>query len=560
MSGVGEGAAVRTLVAHHPDWPVVAAGHPPEVPVAVVAANRVVACSAAARAEGVVVGLRRREAQARCPEVVVVPDDPSRDLRAWERAVVAVEALCPAVEVGRAGEVALPTRGPSRYFGGDEALAALVVQAVDAAVADLALAGSTGGRACAGVADGRFAATLAARPGAGGSGVGGGGAGRVRVVPPGASAAWLAPLAVGVLDRPDLVDVFTRLGLRTLGDLAALAEADVLARFGTPGVAAHRLARGLDEHPPAGRVAPLDLEVAAALDPPAERVDVAAFVGRSLAAELHDRLAAMGLACTRVAIEAETEHGERLSRLWRHDGALSAGAIAERVRWQLDGWLRALGGPEGRTSGGLTLLRLRPDEVHPDHGRQLGFWGASTDTSRVARSLARVQGLLGPEAVVTGVVGGGRSPADQVRLVPWGDPRTPARPAAWIDPTDRHPAAGGRPMRGPADPPPPWPGRLPGPAPAVVHHPPVAAEVVDAAGATLEVSGRGILSASPAQVAVGAGPSATVTAWAGPWPLEERWWDAGGRRCARLQVTLADGTAHLLTCSGGRWVAEASYD
>src|SRR4029079_6546410 len=89
---------------------------------------------------------------------------------------------------------------------------------------------------------------------------GGGGGGRVRVVPNGATARLLAPLAVAVLDRagltdgPGLIDVLMRLGLRTLGAVAALPAADLVARFGLDGQAAHRLARGLDERPPDARI------------------------------------------------------------------------------------------------------------------------------------------------------------------------------------------------------------------------------------------------------------------------------------------------------------------
>jgi protein ImuB len=530
---------VRTLVAWFPDWPVVAAGHSPDAPVAVVSANRVVACSAAARAEGVTSGLRRREAQGRCPDLLVVAADPSRDLRAWEPAVLAVEALTPMVEVAGAGVVALATRGPSRYFGGDGALSVRVAKAVDGAVG--AGSGVTGVRI--GVADGRFAAELAART-ASGQGDGG----PITLVPSGVTPAWLAPLSVTTLDRPALTDLWARLGLRTLGDVAQLDRRSVLARFGPEGVEAHRLACGLDERPHAARIPPADLTVGTELDPPVERVDTVAFLARTLAEELHERLAASGLACTRIAIEVETEHGEHLQRLWRHDGALTAGAVAERVRWQLDGWLRARG-EGGGASGGLTMLRLRPDEVRPDHGRQLGFWGGSAGgDTRVARALARVQGMLGPGGVVTAVVGGGRDPADQVRLVPWGDEREPARPASWV--------AGPTPSRSRSQPveAPPWPGRLPGPAPAVIHRPALAAEVSDEGGETVAVTGRGALSAPPARVAIAGGLPQEVMAWAGPWPVEERWWDAGARRRARLQVFLADGSARLLsrrTAGGG---------
>src|SRR5690606_10487045 len=76
---------VRMLVLWCPDWPVVAAaseaGLPVDEPAAVLVANRVVACSAVARAVGVRRGMRRREAQFRCPELAVFADDPDRDAR-----------------------------------------------------------------------------------------------------------------------------------------------------------------------------------------------------------------------------------------------------------------------------------------------------------------------------------------------------------------------------------------------------------------------------------------------------------------------------------------------
>ena len=511
---------VRMLVVWCPDWPVVAAGLPGTEPVAVVAANRVVAVSQAARAEGVEEGLRRRQAETRCPGLVVVGHDPGRDLRAFEPVVAAVESFTPGVEVVAPGLCAFATRGPSRYFGGDAALAASV-----AARVDRVLAGPT----CrVGVSDGLFAAERAARLGT--------------VVPPGGSAGFLAPFPVATLGDDELADLLRRLGIPTLGRLAELPVPAVLARFGPAGAAASRLARGLDERPLAARTPPPDLAVAAVLDPPAERVEVAAFVARGLAERLSQQLVDRGLAATRVRVEAETEHGERMDRLWRHDGGLTPAALAERVRWQLDGWT---------TSGGLSLLRLTPDEVRPDDGRQLGFWGGDRAAAeRAARALARVQGILGPDAVVTAVLDGGRGPGERAHLVPWGESR---------------PATG--PLR------PPWPGRVPPPAPASVHPAPPPAEVVDASGAPVGVTGRGAATAPPVRLSIAGGAWAEVSAWAGPWPYDERWWSGADRgptpdeaapesrsRRARWQVTTAAGDAHLLSVEGGRWSVEATYD
>ena len=69
-------------------------------------------------------GQRRREAQACCPELVVVGEEPARDARSFEPVVLAVAAFTPSVEITRPGVCALPARAPARYFGGEASLAA----------------------------------------------------------------------------------------------------------------------------------------------------------------------------------------------------------------------------------------------------------------------------------------------------------------------------------------------------------------------------------------------------------------------------------------------------
>ncbi|SCG41624.1 protein ImuB [Micromonospora echinaurantiaca] len=583
---------MRTLLLWCPDWPVLAAeiveGVPATDPVAVLHANRVVACSERARAEGVRRGLRRREAQGRCPQLTVVDHDPGRDARAFEPVVAAVEELVAGVEVVRPGSCAVAARGPARYLGGEEVAAERIVEHV---------AQTCAVESQVGIADGVFAAGLAARSG--------------RVVPPGGTPEFLAALPVEALGRPALADLLRRLGVRTLADFAALPAGDVLARFGFDGALAHRLAAGRDHRPLAVRQPPVDLAVTAGYDEPLDRVDAAAFAARALAEQLHDRLAGHGLACTRLGIEAVTAHGQELHRVWRHDGLLTAAAIADRVRWQLDGWLSGsngrAGGRAARPTAGIIRLRLVPDGVIAQAGLQPGLWGeAGEERERAHRALSRVQGILGPEAVVTAVLGGGRSPADQVRLVPWGDERLPARPgqpmslAGPVPPggpvssgvPDQSASSGrpalpgqsgslaqsgasgqgaqagrggsGRAARSPRSAgrvEPPWPGQLPPPAPAVVLPQPLAATVHDDAGEPVVVSARLQLNAAPARLTVGTGQPAEIVGWAGPWPVDERWWaPAEARRRARFQVCLADGAALLLAVEAGQWLVEAIYD
>jgi protein ImuB len=519
----------RVVVVWCSDWPVVAVvaaeGLSAQIPLAVVAANRVVACSATARAHGVRRGQRRREAQGRCPELAVLPDDPDRDARCFEPVVAAVEALAPGVEVVHPGLVAVPARGPTRYFDGEPAVAERIVDVV---------AAQAGVQCQIGIADGLFAATLAAHRGL--------------LVPPEGSAGFLAALSIAELhqpasgiDRAALVDLLYRLGLRTLGAFAALDVDDVASRFGPDGVRAHRLAQGLDERPLARRSPPVDLAVTRRLDPPVDRVDAAAFASREPAEQLHAALASRGLACIRLGVSARTEAGEELHRVWRCAEPLTASGIADRVRWQLDGWLISRG---SRPSAGITLLRLTPEEVVGGQALQHGLWGESGENDeRAGRALVRVQGMLGPDSVLTGVLDGGRDPANRIRLVPWGDDLVPARVADH-----------------------PWPGRLPAPSPSRVLTRPLPAEVLDDAGRVVGVSGRGVLTSLPYRIAVDGHPPRRVLAWAGPWPVEERWWETGGgRRCARLQAVLdaqpaEEPLAVLLACETGRWRVEGIYE
>ncbi|WP_370967362.1 DNA polymerase Y family protein [Amycolatopsis sp. cg9] len=514
--------APRLLVLWCPDWPVVAAcaaaGTPPAAPAAVFSANRVVACSAAARGSGVGRGMRRRDAQSRCPGLVVHQHDPDRDARLFEPVAAAVESQAVGVEVVRAGIVAVPVTGAAGYFGGEAALAELLIDEV---------AARAGVECQVGIADGLFAATLAAR--------------RSALVPSGGAAAFLAPLAITELDQPgdgrgELVALLRRLGLRTLGAFAALAERDVAGRFPKDAVTAHRLARGLSERPPLRRALPPDLSVVETFEHPLARIDEAAFVAKTLGERFFAGLARHGLACTRLAVVAVTEAGEERVRVWRCAEPLTARATADRVRWQCEGWLNA----RDRPTAGIVRLRLDPEEVVGGQALQLQFGSMGRDADaaeRAGRALVRIQGLLGPDAVVTPLLDGGRGPAERVRLVPWGEPRA----AATADQ--------------------PWPGRLPAPSPTHVPlHPPPAA-VLDATGAEVRCTPRGELTGAPETIAVDDGPPRHVLGAAGPWVVHHR-----GDRLARVQVVLEtdDGDVALLLKAmigdNPQWTVEGCYD
>ena len=94
--------------------------------------------------------------------------------------------------------------------------------------------------------------------------------GRMRLVDKADEARFLNPLPITLLPlpRPHLQQLHW-LGIRTLGEFAALPAAGVTQRFGAPGRQAQRWAQGRDDRPVRAAVADAPAPVAVTLDPPA---------------------------------------------------------------------------------------------------------------------------------------------------------------------------------------------------------------------------------------------------------------------------------------------------
>lgn len=157
---------------------------------------------------------------------VFIPDLASEDadgtsLRLLNALLDALVGVCPFVEPIQLGLLTLPLRGPSRFFGGDDAVAAVV----RTTVRDV-----TGAEAQLGVAEGLFCAELAAR--------------QAISVPAGATDEFRRMQSIAVLGRKDLATTCRRLGMHTLGAFADLDPANVAERFSAPVRVLHRVARG----------------------------------------------------------------------------------------------------------------------------------------------------------------------------------------------------------------------------------------------------------------------------------------------------------------------------
>jgi protein ImuB len=97
----------------------------------------------------------------------------------------------------------------------------------------------------------------------------------------------------------------------------------------------------------------------------------------------------------------------------------------------------------------------------------------------------------------------------------------------------------------------------------VLLDPPRPAQLLDDSGQAVVVTDRGAVPRPPARFAVGDERPVVITSWAGPWPVDERWWsDGGARHVVRCQIVDVRGRAFLVsgTMPAGSWQVEAIYD
>ncbi|MCC6179479.1 MAG: hypothetical protein IT305_29570 [Chloroflexi bacterium] len=287
-----------------------------------------------------------REAELQWPDIAYRADDPPRFARAFAPILDALAEVSPTVEWSEVPEgVPLPIRFDARaryavfldgtgldvLYGSEMHLGQRIVRDITE---------RTGHLVRVGIADGRYAAWLAARMGAssppspgepsppgplsppGERGPGGEG----RVVAPGGDRRFLAPLPAGMLPLPpEARERVAHLGVETLGEFARLPVNALRHRFGPDGVAARALAAGLDGAPLRPRPAPLILRDALELEWVEWDLDRLAFLLKCLADRLSVRLRHHGLGCGRLRVTWQFEEG---GETW--DIGVSTGRHAEK--------------------------------------------------------------------------------------------------------------------------------------------------------------------------------------------------------------------------------------
>jgi protein ImuB len=348
------------------------------------------------------------EALARCPALRLVRSDPAAVAELWDGLLARLEGIGAAVESERPGEAFFEVDGLLGIHGG--AVDGVIAAAREAAAMPVRVA----------VAPNRFAAFVAAgrgvripRPVSG--------SGDEAIVPRRALRRFLAPLPVATLvarlgesDAGEMVAALKRLGLGTLGKLAALSPDQVADRFGPVGLRAHRLARGEDT--PLRPREPRE-ELAAEIELPEGAAG--AQLGRALELLVDRLLAARGRrerTVLALRLSASLDGGGS----WSVEQGLGRPTASARVIGSLLA-PRLEGLPEPASALRLRALALGP---RADEQLELPLGGRGQRRGRLAAAVREVRSAAGAEALlrIVEVDPGSRVPERRVVLTPFPEP------------------------------------------------------------------------------------------------------------------------------------------
>jgi protein ImuB len=463
-------------------------------------ATRVVEANARARAEGVRPGLADAEAVVRCPTLVRRPASAEAESAARHALLDACLAVSPRLEDAAPGIVHVDLDGLARSMGDDAEIGRRLRRH----------AGAVGLEARVGIAATRAAAGVAARVGP-----------AVHVLPPGGERAALGSVPLATLDWPSgLARTFTRWGLATLGDLAALPRAGLGTRLGAAGLAAHDLATGIDRAPFRAWTPPPFWEEAQGLDWEIATLPALVPVLDRVLDRLCARLAAAHLVVDALEARLALASGGHHARTMALASPLAEpGPLAALLALEIEAHP-----PPAAVTGVALSARVLPRRAAA--GR---LWHPPAPAPRdLAAVLARLTLLVGGANVGTPLVADSHRP-DDCTLAPFDGSATGADSGGAEGDGADEGAAGTLALR-----------RL---------RPPRRVEVQTRDG-------------RPARVHAAWGLDAVVVTCAGPWRLSGHWWDTVAWARDEWDVELTDGTVWRLAHDrlADTWHLDALYD
>ena len=490
-------------------------------------AARVVAATRPARRAGIQAGHTLPQARALLPDLLARARDCESERAAQEALTEVAEGFSPRVESADEGVVyfdavgipllplpntphpGVPHPDPLPKWEREKRLGQAVIAAVEKA----------GLPARFGIAASKLAARVAA-----------GLPDSPTVVPEGEEAQFLAPLPLARL-APELevADTLERWGIRSIGELARLPEAEVASRLGELGRELHATARGVDPRPLEPRLPAPCLSEGMELEWPLVSLEPFLFVGNAALERLVRRLEALALACRRLEV------GLKLDPEGYDSRAITLPAPTRDVKTLLTlTRLELEARPPGAPVVGFTFT------AQPDRTRQaqLALFGpAALSPDRLATTIARLVAMLG-----AGRIGSPRTV----------DGHVPERLAL----ADYSP------------PPPPLERRAPrtgrGLLAIRVLRPPVEVTVRTADGHPERSEGSPAFRPASLQSVPGALPEicGPVRVAAGPWSLEEGWWSSAPASRDYWDVELATGGLYRIyrERASEKWYADGMYD
>ncbi len=454
----------------------------------------VIAASATARAAGICDGMTAAQARVVCDDVVVVPYSVETVHAAGAALADVAATLGPRVELSDDGTVYLDCEGSAALCASETELATILA----------ARAQRHGLAACVGVAASKAAARIAARE-----------SGGVRVVARAEEPAFLAPLAIDLLDPDaDTRATLTSWGVTRIGDLARLPAGEVAHRLGPAGALLARRARGEDDEILRCRATPTTLVEAITLEYGIDRLEPLLFLLRRLLDQLASRLALHGLACGALDVTLEHERGAAYPRrVVPAAPTADAKVLLVLVRTHLE---------RQPADDAVTGLRIAAATARVRTTQLDLFRSNGPSAVALAATIARLAALCGPERVGRPVDVDSHRP-DAAAVTGFTDPTTSPPAHSNGVPTDARVA-----LR--------------------AFRPPVALEVFESAGRLEYVRGRGF--------------GGRVVHLAGPWRLRGEWWTADPYDREYYDVELTDGALYRIFRDGRtrQWLADGMYD
>ena len=490
-------------------------------------AARVVAATRPARRAGIQAGHTLPQARALLPDLLARARDYESERAAQEALTEVADGFSPRVESADEGIVYFDAMGIPMPAGEGDAEARLG-RAVIASVEKAGLPARFG------IAASKLAARVAA-----------GLPDSPTVVPEGEEAPFLAPLPLARL-APELevADTLERWGIRSIGDLARLPEAEVASRLGELGRELHATARGVDPRPLEPRLPAPCLSEGMELEWPLVSLEPFLFVGNAALERLVRRLEALALACRRLEV------GLKLDPEGYDARAITLPAPTRDVKTLLTlTRLELEARPPGAPVVGFTFT------AQPDRTRQaqLALFGpAALSPDRLATTIARLVAMLGAGRIGSPRTVDGHVP-ERLALADYSPPPPPLerraprtgrgllairvlRPPVELEVTaeDRHPSSSCHP------------------------------EPFDFAQGRLREGSGASFRPTSLKSTNGALPeiSGPVRVAAGPWSLEEGWWSSAPASRDYWDVELATGGLYRIyrERASEKWYADGMYD